>query len=173
MWKTYQRGVCIIYSWPAMFGKLRTFRKCYYMYFQECLFKSTSTPHPPCPHPRKFWNPSSKSFEIGQIILTAPINKAVFWLCFKQSAGSLEPELWAEALWHGEVLQLIRIRHRSNASACASAASGSLARGERTGYKQRFAFVPWHFDFLRLWRPGTQQCARGGLDSILGKNYSW
>lgn len=47
MWKTYQRGVCITYSWPAMFGKLRAFRKCYYMYFQECLFKSTSTLPPP------------------------------------------------------------------------------------------------------------------------------
>lgn len=47
--------------------------------FSKCLLKSTSKKS------KKYRNPSSKSFEIRQITLTAPITKAVLWLCLKQT----------------------------------------------------------------------------------------
>lgn len=92
-------------------------------------------------------------FEIGQIILAIPIKKAVFCLCFsRQSAGSLEQKLRAEALWHGSVLQLWHIRHLSKVRAFMSCASIALADTVGPGAKLWAEIHPqtWAFGPLRL-----------------------
>lgn len=63
-----------------MLRKLHIFSKCYYLSFQNAYLNQ-----PLKKKGKKYQNPSSKSFEIRQITLTAPITKAVLWLCFKQT----------------------------------------------------------------------------------------
>lgn len=62
-----------------MLRKWHIFSKCYYLYFQNAYLNQ------PPEKSKKTQNPSSKNFEIRQITLTAPITKAVLWLCFKQT----------------------------------------------------------------------------------------
>lgn len=62
-----------------MLRKLHIFSNCYYLYCQNAYLNQLLKTS------KKYQNPSSKSFEIRQITLAAPITKAVLWLCFKQT----------------------------------------------------------------------------------------
>lgn len=121
MWKTYLRWVCIVSSWSATLGKSHTFRKCCYMYLQSAYFNQLLKKKSP-------GILQAKALKLDKLFSPPPSMQQCSGSAFsRQSAGSLERELWAKALWHGEVLQLMLIRHRSQASAFVSCTSVPLA----------------------------------------------
>lgn len=124
--------------------------------FSKCLFKSTSK--------KKVKNTKTlqaKALKSDISLSPPPSPKQRSGRALsRQSAGSLERELWAKAPWHEEVLQLMCIRHRSKASALMSCASGPAGWGASS--KRRFGPGPRHLGFLQLLRPRLYQ-----------ENFSW
>lgn len=138
-----------------MLRKLYIFSKCYYLSFQNAYLNR--------PLKKKVKNTKTlqaKALKSDKSLSPPPSPKQRSGCALsRQSAGSLERELWAKAPWHEEVLQLMCIRHRSKASALMSCASGPAGWGASS---KRFGPGPRHLGFLQLLRPRLYQ-----------ENFSW